>query len=215
MTATIVFDLDGTLADTSGDLLAAANACFADLGHPRRLGPQDAAVALRGGRAMLRAGGLDEATVDAQYPRLLAHYEAALDVHTRLFPGAMEAVEALVASGRRVAICTNKPETLARRLLASLGVLDAFAALVGSDTLPMRKPDPETLRETVRRAGGDPARAALVGDTVTDHDTARGAGVPSILVGFGPSGATTAALGPDALIAHFDELPGAVARLGL
>jgi phosphoglycolate phosphatase len=217
---TVVFDLDGTLADTSGDLLAAANACFRDMGVGDLLRTEtDTGVALRGGRAMLRLGmerlgrAGDEATIDRYYPVLLEAYAEAIDVHTVLYPGAMAAVECLSAEGYRVAICTNKPERLARILLERLGVLGAFQALTGADTLAVRKPDPEHLRETVRRAGGDPARALMVGDTVTDHDTARAAGVPSVLVGFGPGGAAVAALKPEAVIAHYDELPDVVRRL--
>ena len=216
---TVVFDLDGTLADTSGDLLAAANACFVGMGAGRVLPPADAGTALRGGRAMLRLGmgrigrEGDEAEIDRQYPLLLEAYSGAIAVHTRLYPGAMEAVAALEASGHNVAICTNKPEALARQLLSDLNVLDAFAALIGADTLPVRKPDPEPLREAVRRAGGDPAFACLVGDSDTDRNTARAAGVPSILVTFGPSGEDMAALAPEVLLEHFDHLPGVVAGL--
>lgn len=216
---TVVFDLDGTLADTSGDLLAAANACFVGMGAGQVLTPADAGTALRGGRAMLRLGMArigregDEAEIDRQYPLLLEAYSGAIAVHTRLYPGAMEAVAALEASGHNVAICTNKPEALARQLLSDLNVLDAFAALIGADTLPVRKPDPEPLREAVRRAGGDPAIACLVGDSDTDRNTARAAGVPSILVTFGPSGEDMAALDPEVLLEHFDHLPGVVAGL--
>jgi phosphoglycolate phosphatase len=217
---TVVFDLDGTLADTSGDLLAAANACFRDMGVGDLLrADTDSGVALRGGRAMLRLGmerlgrAGDEATIDRYYPVLLEAYAQAIDVHTVLYPGAMEAVAQLSEDGYRVAICTNKPERLARILLERLGVLGAFQALTGADTLAVRKPDPEHLRETVRRAGGDPVRALMVGDTVTDHDTARAAGVPSVLVGFGPGGGTVAALKPEAVIGHYDELPDVVRRL--
>lgn len=217
---TVVFDLDGTLADTSGDLIAAANVCFRGMGAGDLLDPLgDAAVALRGGRAMLRLGMArlgragDEAEIDRQYPLLLEAYAGAIDVHTALYPGAMAAVATLRSAGYGVAICTNKPERLARLLLDRLGVLDAFQALTGADTLAVRKPDPEHLRETVRRAGGDPARALLVGDSDTDRETARAAGVPSVLVGFGPSGEDMAALEPEAIIGHFDELPGVVARL--
>ncbi|MGX0976574.1 phosphoglycolate phosphatase [Roseovarius sp. MBR-51] len=217
---TVVFDLDGTLADTSGDLLAAANACFRDMGVGDLLTLEtDTGVALRGGRAMLRLGmerlgrAGDEATIDRYYPVLLDAYAEAIDVHTVLYPGAMAAVAQLSGDGYRVAVCTNKPEGLARILLERLGVLGAFQALTGADTLAVRKPDPEHLRETVRRAGGDPARALMVGDTVTDHDTARAAGVPSVLVGFGPGGAAVAALKPEAVIGHYDELPGVVRRL--
>ncbi len=217
---TVVFDLDGTLADTSGDLIAAANVCFRGMGVGDLLDPvRDAGVALRGGRAMLSLGmerlgrSGDMAEIDRQYPVLLEAYRNAIDVHTVLYPGAMAAVSGLSAEGYRVAICTNKPEALARLLLTRLGILGAFQALTGADTLTVRKPDPEHLRETVRRAGGDPARCLLVGDSDTDRKTARAAGVPSVLVTFGPNGGAVANLTPEAMIAHFDELPGVVARL--
>lgn len=216
--ATVIFDLDGTLADTSGDLLAAANACFRDLGLGTPLGHGDEGVALRGGRAMLalgflRSGGVDAEEVDRQYPRLLAHYEAAICERTVLYPGAAEAVEALRRAGHPVGICTNKPERLADLLLRRLGVRDLFASLVGADTLPVRKPDPLPFRVAVERAGGDASRAVMVGDSDTDHRTARASGVPSILVSFGPSGEDMEALGPDALLGSFHDLPGLVARL--
>ena len=217
---TVVFDLDGTLADTSGDLIAAANACFRDMGEGDVLNAKtDAGTALKGGRAMLRLGmerlgrAEDEATIDRYYPMLLEAYGREIDTHTVLYPGAMQAVAALKAAGYRVAICTNKPEALAHTLLTRLGVRDAFGAMVGADTLAMRKPDPEHLFETARRAGGDPALCLLVGDTNTDRETARAAGVPCVLVSFGPSGDDMAALAPEALLDHYDDLPDIVTRL--
>tara|TARA_R100001143_G_scaffold922_8_gene2733 strand:- start:1283 stop:1960 length:678 start_codon:yes stop_codon:yes gene_type:complete len=217
---TVVFDLDGTLADTSGDLIAAANACFRDMGEGDVLDAKsDAGTALKGGRAMLRLGmerlgrADDAETIDRYYPMLLEAYGREIDTHTVLYPGAMEAVEALKAAGYRVAICTNKPEGLAHTLLTKLGVRDAFGAMVGADTLAIRKPDPEHLFETARRAGGDPALCLLVGDTNTDRETARAAGVPCVLVSFGPSGDDMAALGPEALLDHYDDLPDIVTRL--
>lgn len=215
----VIFDLDGTLADTSGDLLAAANVCFRQMGHGDVLERErDAGVALRGGRMMLRTGlervgALDEAVIDAYYPTLLEAYRSDIDTHTVLYPGAMEAVEALKTAGYAVGICTNKPEALAELLLTRLGIRDAFASLVGADTLAVRKPDPEPLFEAARRAGAEARRCLLVGDSDTDRNTAHAAGVPSVLVGFGPSGADMAALEPEALIGHFDELPGVVDRL--
>jgi phosphoglycolate phosphatase len=216
----VIFDLDGTLADTSQDLLAAANGCFRDLGHGEVLDhARDAGTALRGGRAMLRAGfarlGLGEPVqlIDAQYPALLAHYDQAVHVHTTLYPGAMDAVEQLRSDGFIVGICTNKPEGLAEKLMQSLGVRDAFAALLGADTLPVRKPDPEHLFETCRRAGGDPTRAILVGDTETDHKTARAAGAASVLVTFGPGKHAVEAMEPDALLHDYADLPDIAARL--
>ncbi len=216
---TVVFDLDGTLADTSGDLIAAANASFRAMGEGDLLDARDAATALRGGRAMLTLGmerlgrGDEKDTIDAYYPRLLEAYRTDIDRHTILYPGAMDAVAALKAAGYRVAICTNKPEALAELLLTRLGVRDAFGAMLGADTLAVRKPDPEHLFETARRAGGDPAQCLLVGDSDTDRKTARAAGVPCILVTFGPAGGDMAALEPEALLDDFADLPGLVAEL--
>ncbi len=216
---TVIFDLDGTLADTSGDLVAAANVCFRAMGLGDVLDPlRDAGIALRGGRMMLtrgleRAGRFDLDIVAEYYPVLLDAYAQDIDRHTRLYPGAMEAVAELDRAGFAVGICTNKPEGLADTLLQRLGVRGVFASLVGADTLPVKKPDPEPLREAARRAGGDPARMLLVGDSDTDRNTARAAGVPSVLVTFGPSGEDMAALAPEALLADFADLPALAHRL--
>lgn len=214
--AVVVFDLDGTLADTAADLLAAANACFVARGHAAPLGAGDAATAFQGGRAMLRAGaarlGLDpEALAEADYQALLDHYAAHIDAQTELYPGCAAALTALSQAGYRLAICTNKPEALARELLTRLGMLDRFDCLIGADTLAQRKPDPAPYRAAVAGAGG--GASVLIGDTITDARTARAAGVPVVLVGFGPEGAEVARHDPDAMIGHFDELPALVAQL--
>lgn len=215
---TAVFDLDGTLADTAADLIAAANATLAEAGHgtPLALG-RDRATAFAGGRAMLRAGlaraGCDEAEAEALYPRLLELYADALAVETRLYDGAAAALDRLEAEEWRLAVCTNKPERLARLLLEALGIAGRFAALLGADSLPWRKPDPRHLVETIARAGGETARAALVGDTVSDREAARRAGIPCVLVGFGPDGGGVAALEPEAVVAHFADLPAVLDQL--
>lgn len=132
--------------------------------------------------------------------------------HTRLYDGVPDALEALAAGGMTLTVCTNKPEALAERLLAELGIRDRFAALVGADTLPVRKPDPRPYRAAVTRAGGDPARSFLVGDTETDLRTARAAGVRVALVAFGPEGPGIARLAPDHLLEGYGELPGLAGR---
>ena len=218
---TVIFDLDGTLADTSGDLIAAANACFVALGHGDLLDPaNDQLTAFHGGRAMLRlgfsrlnGGDVEEAAIDREFPNLLEAYEANIDRHTQLYPGAMEAVGRLHAGGYAVGICTNKPEGLARLLLTRMGILDRFTSLIGADTLPTRKPDPAPFVAAAHGAGGDPAHALLVGDTETDRLTARAAGVPCILVGFGPEGPGVSRLAPEAMLDHFDDLDRVVADL--
>ena len=211
----VVFDLDGTLADTSADLLAAANAALGGA----VLGPGDALTAFHGGRAMLRLGfqrlGREwtEADVDAGYPVLLEAYRAGIATHTRLYPGAMEAVEVLKSAGMAVAVCTNKPEGLAELLLAELGVREAFGALVGADTFPVRKPDPVPYRAAVERAGGMVTRSMLVGDTETDAKTGIAAGVPVALVTFGPEGAGVSRFQPAALLDRVEDQPGLAGRL--
>lgn len=216
----VIFDLDGTLADTSADLIAAANACFEALGHGSQLDPvQDALTAFHGGRAMLRLGfsrlelDWNEAEVDAQYPHLLRFYKDHIDVHTKLYPGVVPALEKLAVQGYALGICTNKPEGLAETLVSNLGIRDMFGALLGADTLPVRKPDPEHLWETIRRVGGDIGRSALIGDTGSDRYAAQNANVPSVLVTFGPSGNAVQEMEPEALLHHYDDLPDLINTL--
>ncbi len=216
---TVIFDLDGTLVDTSGDLIAAANACFRDLGAGDMLDPvADASTAFQGGRAMLRLGfarlgqgGARE--VEREFPRLLAHYGENVDAHSVMYPGAVAALERLRTAGYRLGVCTNKPEGLADLLLTRLGVRGLFASLIGADTLPRRKPDPLPYREAVLRAGGRVSGSLLVGDTITDQRTAEAAGVPCVLVTFGPDGQGVSAHAPDALLEHFDGLDAVVDSL--
>lgn len=216
---TVVFDLDGTLADTSGDLLNAANACFRAEGHGDLLGPGDEGTALRGGRAMLSLGWdrvgrpYDEADLKAGYARLVAAYAQDIATHTRMYPGAIEAVEVLRGAGFATAICTNKPEALAESLMQRLGVRHLFGSLIGADTLPTRKPHPAPFVVAVERAGGDPACAMMVGDTDTDRQTGLAAGAPVALVTFGPEGDSVARFAPEALLHHYDDLPDLAARL--
>jgi phosphoglycolate phosphatase len=215
----VVFDLDGTLADTSQDLLDAANVCFSDLGLGELLKhPDDSKIALQGGRAMLTAGfqraaWRDLAEVDRQYPVLLEAYSNNIASNTKFYPGALAAVAAMRQAGYAVAICTNKPEGLAVELLSALRSTDTFDSLIGADTLPVRKPNPAPFWAAVDRAGGDRKRCCLIGDTVTDYTTAVNAGVPSILVTFGPAGEDMTLLGPDALLENFEDLPSLVSTL--
>lgn len=217
---TIVFDLDGTLADTSGDLLDAANAALTEMGLDAVLEhPRDAGTALKGGRAMLTLAmerlGLDPSPdrVDAGYPILLAAYGKQIAQKSMLYEGAEACVLRLKRTGYKVAICTNKPYGLAEQLLKELSVFDLFDAVIGADTLPTRKPDPAPYIEAVTRAGGTVAGSLLVGDTATDRKTATAAGVPCVLVTFSPAGLSVQELFPDKTLNHFDGLDAVVAEL--
>ncbi len=217
---TVVFDLDGTLADTSGDLLDAANAVFRAGGHGDVLEhPRDAGTALRGGRAMMKLGferrgvAYTEADIDAGYPVLLDAYHRQIADKTYLYDGARAVVTRLKTAGYKVAICTNKPIALAEQLLREIDFFDVFDAVVGAKTLPVSKPDPAPYILAVEQAGGDVTQSLLVGDTATDRKTSTAAGVPSVLVTFSPAGNSVQELFPDETIDHFDALDAVVAKL--
>ena len=209
----VVFDLDGTLADTSKDLISAANACFEALGLKEMLDPiKDASVAFKGGRAMLklgleRANRFDESIIDEQYSFLLKHYENNIDVHTVLYEGVIEALLELKKRGYLLGVCTNKPEFLAEKLLKSLGIRDYFLAMLGADTLSIRKPNPLHLWTTIDWMGGSRTEAILIGDTATDYNTAKNANLPCILVSFGPEGSGVEDMKPSAMLDAYFDLP--------
>ena len=216
---TVVFDLDGTLADTSADLIAAANYCFGSLGYPNLLSQKDdAGVAMRGGRAMLelgcqKLGLMDEGFVHTQYPILLKAYSRNLDKHTKFFPHVIDTIHKFQILGVNSAICTNKPSALAEELINRMGARHLFGELVGSDTLSTRKPDPAPFIAAVKGSGGIVEQSVMVGDTVTDFDTARAVGVPIIMVDFGFKGYDFSGAKPDAIIKSFVELPEVVMSL--
>ncbi len=206
---TVVFDLDGTLADTAPDLTAALNHALGELGRPPVPAEDVRHMVGHGAKALLRkglaaTGAVSEALVDEGFPIFLAHYEAHIADHSRPFPGVEQALAALEAAGIAIAICTNKLEGLTHEFLKAVGWESRFAAVVGGDTLSVRKPDPAPLLEAIARAGGGPA--AFVGDSITDTDTAKAAGVPCVALSFGFADRPAAELGADRVIDHWDEL---------
>lgn len=212
----VVFDLDGTLADTALDLAGALNHVLENMGRSAIAPESVRQLVGHGARALLRkglavTGEAGEALVDAGYPAFLDHYAANICQHTRPFERLIQALDGLKRSNARIAVCTNKPEQLTSLLLAELGWQDRFDAVIGGDTLPVKKPDPAPLLAAIEQAGG--GRAVLVGDSITDADTARAAGVPFVAVSFGFSDRPASELGADAVIDHYDELIPALRRI--
>ena len=213
---TIVFDLDGTLVDTAPDLIDTLNVVLAREGLPGM--PFDAARPMIGGGARglieraLAAEGRTEAKADADrmFAAFIEHYAAHIADRSRAFPELEPTLDHLAALGHRLAVCTNKLEWLSTRLLNTLNLADRFAAICGQDTFGVQKPDPQVLRRTILRAGGDPAHAIMVGDSGTDVRTARAANVPVIAVDFGYTEVPIAALRPDRIIGSYKELPAAI-----
>jgi len=221
MWSAVVFDLDGTLADTGTDLVAAANATLEEVGMGRVLDPtKDNQVAMyTGGRAMLRHGfdlvgeTVSEAQIEALYPVLVDHYAQNLCVHSYLYPGCAKALHQLGELGVPMAICTNKPGRLAAPLLKQLGITHHFGALIAADSLPVRKPNPEPLWAAIEKVGSTSSTSVLVGDSLTDRKTAGAAGVTSLMVGFGPIGDRVREFKPHGVLNHFDELCETLSRL--
>jgi phosphoglycolate phosphatase len=215
----VVFDLDGTLIDTAPDLIHTLNTILASENIPAL--PFDTARPMIGAgvrplleQALAERGRFPgEAAMDALFDRYLRQYQDHIADHSRPYPGLEAALDRLAAHGFSLAVCTNKYEALSVRLLDALGLTSRFAAICGQDTFPMKKPDPESLRLTIARAGGDAARAIMVGDSQTDVSVARAAGIPVIGVDFGYTRIPMADLAPDRLISHFDALPAAVLDL--
>jgi len=216
---TIVFDLDGTLIDTAPDLINTLNVVLGR--HDLEPVPFEESRAMIGAgvRPLLLRGlaskgiRLPPEQVDKLFAEFLEIYAAHIADRSRAFPGLEGALDALAEDGCRLAVCTNKLEWLSVKLLGELGLAHRFAAICGQDTFKMRKPDPDMLRLTIVRAGGDTGHAVMVGDSETDVATARAATVPVIAVDFGYTERPAAELGADRLISHFDALPAAVAAL--
>jgi phosphoglycolate phosphatase len=208
----IVFDLDGTLADTAPDLIATLNVLLAREKLPLQTPTAARALVGGGARALIMRGFAAAGAppsperIDGLVAEFLTHYAAHIADASRLFPGAAEALARLAAAGVRLAVCTNKPEPLARLLLERLAVAERFAAICGRETFPMSKPDGRCLLATIALADGDATRAVMVGDSKTDIDTARNAGTPVVAVDFGYSELSVEAFAPDKIISHFDEL---------
>jgi phosphoglycolate phosphatase len=216
---TVVFDLDGTLIDTAPDLLRALDVVLAAEGVTAPPFEEMRLMVGHGARALITraAAANDIVWADDKLDRLtenfVAVYAADIARDSRPFPNCVEALDALTAAGATLAVCTNKRTGLSVQLLQQLGLADRFAAIVGADSVPARKPSPEHLRATVAAAGGDMRRAIMIGDGVPDVGAAKAAGAPVIGVRFGYCEEGIDTLGADLAIDDFSELPGAVRRL--
>ncbi len=216
MTRSAIFDLDGTLAHTAPDLVGAANDLMAEQGLPPIAVNIAEKTAGFGAKALIRAAfdnageAFDEARVDALFQPFLERYAVRIADESHLYEGAIAVLDTLAEDGWLLGICTNKPEGLALELMKALGVLDRFGVLLGADSLPVRKPDPEHLFQTISRIGGNASRAVMIGDTDTDIKTARAAEIPCILTSYGYSHIPVARLKPDAIVDHFSQIPAAL-----
>lgn len=215
----VVFDLDGTLAETAPDLAGAMNAVLRAEGRTELPLAHVRQMVGRGARVLIETGfaatgpAVSKERLDGLVETFIAHYRDHIADTSHLFPGARDIVSTLGAAGHKLGICTNKPIALTELLLERLDFRRQFLAVRGADSAPYRKPDPRHFFDVVDAMGGDRNRSALIGDSETDAKTAKAAGVPLILVSFGYTEIPVAQLGGDALIDRFEDLPAAIARL--
>ena len=225
MTPTLIFDLDGTLADTAPDLLGATNAVLAARGRPRldldhlRHMVGFGAVALI--TQAMEASGAPVA--QEELPPLieifLAHYRSHIADGTRLFPQVTETLRALSAQGARLGVLTNKPQELTDLMLPRLNLDGLFTAVYGAGRKPYTKPDPRIFHDVVadiaKAHGGAGGASVMIGDSITDLNTARAAGAPCILMSYGFTPVPAKDLGADMVLDDFAQLPQALRELRL
>jgi phosphoglycolate phosphatase len=217
---TIVFDLDGTLIDTAPDLIGSIDRLLVEKGLAVAPHALIRPLISYGSRAMLKRAlehlehPLDDVTFEAWWSRYLDIYADRIAETSRPFEGLLPLLERLAEGGAILAVCTNKTEVLSLKLLVALGLLPRFKAVAGRDTFPQcYKPNPDHLLGAVRLAGGDPARAIMVGDSDVDIETARNARIPVIAVSFGYTPHPVATYNPDAVIDHYDQFDAALAAI--
>jgi phosphoglycolate phosphatase len=215
----VVFDLDGTLVDTAPDLMGTLNTLLGEEGLPHLPLEMASFLVGRGAKVMIERGfaaagePLDPAQASVLFERYIALYLDRIALESAPFEGMSQALDALEAEGAILAICTNKRTDLSLALLDALDLTQRFAAVVGADMAPKAKPDASHLLLAIELAGGDPARALMVGDSNNDVLAARNAGVPIVLVSFGYTEIPVAELDRDILIDRFDQLQAAALRL--
>jgi phosphoglycolate phosphatase len=215
----LLFDLDGTLVDSLPDLTNALNEVLHERGYAPLL-PKEVKPMIGDGMPMLLARGFaarganaDEA--QAAQLRFVEVYEATATRLTRPYPGVPETLAALREHGYATAVCTNKLQHATAEVLRGMGLDGLFDGFAGGDRFAVKKPDPGHLLGMVDLLDGDPKRAAMIGDSENDALSARAAPMPLILMRYGYARIDPAQLGANRVLDRFDELPEALATLGL
>ncbi len=212
----IIFDLDGTLANTAPDLLGTLNRITKPYDLSEMGTNEFGQIIGHGAKAMIKRAfelndkPLDEETLEALFESFLVDYSANIANETTLFEDVLAAMDKLANKGFEFALCTNKTEAMARLLLEELGVTAQFKSITGGDTFEFRKPDARHLIKTAELAGHDISKAIMIGDSATDINAAINAKMSSVAVTFGYSDEPIESLGATRIINHFSELPTAI-----
>jgi phosphoglycolate phosphatase len=215
----ISFDLDGTLVDTAPDLVRSTNVVMDAAGLARISLSSVRGMVGQGARALIikaaAAGGVTfgEDDLNSRVAHFLEIYQAGLTELSLPFDGVDETLGVLGDQGAILSVCTNKPPHLANPVLQAFGLDRHFKAIVGNGQAGVNKPDARHLTYTINACGGDLSRALMVGDSITDVQAARNAGIPVVLVSFGYTIEKASTLGADAIFDHYHELPELAARM--
>jgi phosphoglycolate phosphatase len=198
-----LFDLDGTLAETLGDITQSVNHVRARYELPALSADAVRAIVGDGARTLLRraltvATPPADAVVEQAFAEYCAHHETQCTATVRAYPGVPEFLARLRSEGHPRAVVTNKPERFARRIVTHLGLAELLPVVVGGDTLPHRKPDPAPLRAALRACGEELDRGTMVGDGEHDLRAGKALGLCTIACLYGyRSEAALRAVGAD------------------
>jgi len=218
--SSLIFDLDGTLIDSAPDLQAAANRMLPPLGR-REVSEKEIQLMIGDGvpklveRCFAATGVVPNKHELAQHAATFAQdYEPRSAELTRVFDGAMSALERLRAQNIKLSICTNKPYGATMEILTKLGLAEFFNVVIGGDTLPgIKKPDPRHLLAALEKMNATPDQSAMIGDNHNDVLASHAAGMPVILLSHGYTKVPVTELGGEAVIDRFDDLETALKGL--
>ena len=219
MPKALILDLDGTFVDTAPDLINSLNKVISNEGLPKLPFEIARACIGHGARHMISRGfqecnkNLSKQKLDDLFEKFLSHYEANIANESKIFPGALASLKKFQEHGWVFAICTNKLEHLARKLLNELNVSDYFKVVTGADTYNFGKPNPLPIQKTMTKMGAIPENTIMVGDSGPDIEGAKNAGIPSIAVDFGYTPIPVSHFKPDKVISHFDDLWSAIQKV--
>lgn len=205
----LIFDLDGTLADTKLDLAHAVNATRVRFGLPPLDNELVYSYVGNGAPVLIRKAmgpGYSEAEIRPPLEYFLSHYREHMLDNARLYPGVRESLDRLRAEGVRMAVLTNKPEKISQDMLAGLGVSGYFFRICGGNDIVQKKPDPAGVRILLEETGIPKERALMVGDSAVDVLTARNAGIAVCGVTYGFQPESLAAEPPDILVDRMQDL---------
>ena len=215
---TLIFDLDGTLVDSAGDIAGSLDTLMTEKGYAP-FGLEQGRKLIGHGIANLVKGALRQrgiADIEAMAPELITRfteiYGGRLTRITRPYDRVPETLAELLDGGWRMGVCTNKRQVFARQIVKDLGLDRFFVFVCGPDTFNVSKPDPRQLLETAREVnGGNPL--VFVGDSEVDVETAKAAKCPVIAMSYGYTKKPLESLSPDAIAASFADIPAALRRI--